>query len=74
MVEIGETCVARDDTSVKTAQHWIGQGAYRRGAWHLWHPACFAEFVAAIEAAEIRTAADREATLAEMRALAEVAK
>lgn len=72
MVDVGEPVVARDErtqaTSGKTP--WIGnRQSYTRGAWHLYHPQCWTDFLDALEAAEQRTAAERDAQLEEMRAL-----
>lgn len=42
MVPVGAEAVVTDDRRVVTRQQWIAQGAYVRGAWHNWHPACYA--------------------------------
>lgn len=42
MVEIGDTCVAVDGRHMVSKVNWFGR-SYRRGAWHLWHPACIEE-------------------------------
>ena len=71
MVQAGETCVARDArhqaTSGKTP--WIGnRQSYTRGAWHLYHPSCWVQFVECVEASSARAESERETRFAEMRA------
>lgn len=76
MIASGERVVARDETSQATSgkSAWIGnRQSYTRGAWRNYHPACWTAFLDAIEAAEIRTATERDARLDELaRAIAEI--
>lgn len=52
MVEVGEAAVLRDERSQATSGRtpWIGnRQSYTRGAWHLYHPACFVNMVTIAE-------------------------
>lgn len=53
MVEVGDTAVLRDERHQATSGRtpWIGnRQSYTRGAWHLYHPECFASMVELAEA------------------------
>jgi hypothetical protein len=40
MIEVGDSAVLTDDRYRDSKVQWFGR-SYKRGAWHLWHPACF---------------------------------
>lgn len=50
MVEVGESAVISDDRSLESCHTFRtpGMKPFRRGAWHLWHPACRAERLALV--------------------------
>jgi len=47
MVEIGDRAVLTDDRSLDTKTQWFGR-KFMRGAWHLYHVACHADFSAEV--------------------------